>query len=89
LPTLHCGRTTCSTTSTSCTVKLDRYARSSALAPTVTLPPPGATDQFQGEPTTVHQPPVSALAQPLATLRRKLSAAIVAGGGGGGSAVAW
>jgi hypothetical protein len=43
----------------------------------VTLPAPGETDQFQGEPTTVHQPPVSALPQPLVTVRWKLSAAAV------------
>src|SRR5437763_12074782 len=69
------GSMNCSRTSASWIVKVDRSARSSPFAPTVTLPAPGATDQFQGEPTTVHQPPVSALPQPLATVRWKLSAA--------------
>src|SRR5437763_14148495 len=71
------GSMNCSRTSASWIVKVDRSARSSPFAPTVTLPAPGATDQFQGEPTTVHQPPVSALPQPLATVRWKLSAAAV------------
>src|SRR6478736_6219168 len=86
---LHFGRTTFSTTSTSWTVKLERYALSSPAAPTVTFPAAPVVDQFHGEPTTVHQPPVSAFPQPLATVRPKLSLAIVAGGGGGARVVAW
>src|SRR5579884_2864631 len=58
-------------------LKLERWARSSLFAPTITLPAPGETDQFQGEPTTVHQPPLSAKPQPLGVVRWKLSEAAV------------
>src|SRR5207302_935618 len=51
--------------------------RSSALAATLTRPAPGETDHDHGEPTTVHQPPVPALPQPLVTVRWKPSAAAI------------
>src|SRR5690348_733425 len=54
----------------------DRYARSTLLPLTLTVPTPCETDHDQGDPTTVHHPPVSEFPQPLALTRWKLSETI-------------
>src|SRR5438270_13946225 len=74
------GSTTFSRATTSRMLKRERYARSSEFPPTLTRPAPGETDHDHGEPTTVHQPPVPALPQPLVTVRWKPSEAGDPGG---------